>query len=69
MNPKQLMKQVQQMQEQMQQRMTALKVEGSAGGVTEVRSTSELLRQTVRRCHPSAGNPLFRAQSLHRELA
>ena len=32
MNPKQLMKQVQQMQEQMQQRMTALKVEGSAGG-------------------------------------
>src|SRR6059058_3211745 len=32
MNPKQLMKQVQQMQEQMQQRMTALKVEGTAGG-------------------------------------
>ncbi len=32
MNPKQLMKQVQQMQEQMQQRMTALRVEGSAGG-------------------------------------
>ena len=32
MNPKQLMKQVQQMQEQMQQRMTELRVEGSAGG-------------------------------------
>ena len=32
MNPKQLMKQVQQMQEQMQQRMAALRVEGSAGG-------------------------------------
>jgi DNA-binding YbaB/EbfC family protein len=32
MNPKQLMKQVQQMQEQMQQRMATLRVEGSAGG-------------------------------------
>ncbi len=32
MNPKQLMKQVQQMQAQMQQRMTELRVEGSAGG-------------------------------------
>ena len=32
MNPKQLMKQVQQMQEQMQQRMGELRVEGSAGG-------------------------------------
>jgi DNA-binding YbaB/EbfC family protein len=32
MNPKQLMKQVQQMQEQMQQRMGQLRVEGSAGG-------------------------------------
>jgi DNA-binding YbaB/EbfC family protein len=32
MNPKQLMKQVQQMQEQMQQRMADLRVEGSAGG-------------------------------------
>jgi DNA-binding YbaB/EbfC family protein len=32
MNPKQLMKQVQQMQVQMQQRMTELRVEGSAGG-------------------------------------
>jgi len=32
MNPKQLMKQVQQMQTQMQQRMTELRVEGSAGG-------------------------------------
>jgi DNA-binding YbaB/EbfC family protein len=32
MNPKQLMKQVQQMQEQMQQRMSELRVEGSAGG-------------------------------------
>jgi DNA-binding YbaB/EbfC family protein len=32
MNPKQLMKQVQQMQEQMQQRMGELRVEGTAGG-------------------------------------
>jgi hypothetical protein len=32
MNPKQLMKQVQQMQEQMQKRMAELRVEGSAGG-------------------------------------
>lgn len=32
MNPRQLMKQVQQMQVQMQQRMTELRVEGSAGG-------------------------------------
>jgi len=31
-NPKQLMKQVQQMQAQMQQRMAELRVEGSAGG-------------------------------------
>ena len=32
MNPKQMMKQVQQMQAQMQQRMSELCVEGSAGG-------------------------------------
>ena len=32
MNPKQLMKQVQQMQSQMAQRMSELRVEGSAGG-------------------------------------
>ena len=32
MNPKQLMKQVQQMQAQMQQRMGELRAEGSAGG-------------------------------------
>jgi DNA-binding YbaB/EbfC family protein len=32
MNPKQLMKQVQQMQEQMQRKMADLRVEGSAGG-------------------------------------
>jgi len=32
MNPKQLMKQVQQMQEQMQRRMQELRVEGTAGG-------------------------------------
>ena len=46
MNPKQLMKQVQQMQEQMQQRMTALKVEGSAGGgmvKAEMSGSKELL--------------------------
>ena len=32
MNPKQLMKQVQQMQAQMQQRMSDLRVEGTSGG-------------------------------------
>ena len=32
MNPKKMMQQVQQMQAQMQQRMEALRVEGSAGG-------------------------------------
>jgi len=32
MNPKQLMKQVQQMQEAMQQRMTEIRVDGTAGG-------------------------------------
>ena len=32
MNPKQMMKQVQQMQAALQQRMTELRVEGSAGG-------------------------------------
>ena len=32
MNPKQLMKQVQQMQEQMAKRMAELRVEGTAGG-------------------------------------
>ncbi|PYQ31476.1 MAG: YbaB/EbfC family nucleoid-associated protein [Acidobacteria bacterium] len=32
MNPKQMMKQVQQMQVQMQQRMTDLRVEGTSGG-------------------------------------
>jgi nucleoid-associated protein EbfC len=32
MNPKQLMKQVQQMQDQMQRKMQELRVEGSAGG-------------------------------------
>ena len=32
MNPKKMMQQVQQMQEQMQRRMTELQVEGSAGG-------------------------------------
>ncbi|HET7711981.1 MAG TPA: YbaB/EbfC family nucleoid-associated protein [Thermoanaerobaculia bacterium] len=32
MNPKQLMKQVQQMQEQMQQRIATIRVEGTAGG-------------------------------------
>ena len=32
MNPKQMMKQVQQMQAQMQQRMSDLRVEGTSGG-------------------------------------
>ena len=32
MNPKKMMQQVQQMQEQMQRRMSELRVEGSAGG-------------------------------------
>ena len=50
MNPKQLMKQVQQMQEQMQQRMTALKVEGSAGGgmvKATMNGSKELLAITI----------------------
>jgi len=50
MNPKQLMKQVQQMQEQMQQRMTALRVEGSAGGgmvKAAMNGSKELLAITI----------------------
>ena len=50
MNPKQLMKQVQQMQEQMQQRMTALRVEGSAcGGMVKaaMNGSKELLAITI----------------------
>src|SRR6476619_6242226 len=50
MNPKQLMKQVQQMQEQMQQKMTALRVEGSAGGgmvKAAMNGSKELLAITI----------------------
>jgi len=50
MNPKQLMKQVQQMQEQMQQRMTELRVEGSAGGgmvKATMNGNKELLSITI----------------------
>jgi DNA-binding YbaB/EbfC family protein len=50
MNPKQLMKQVQQMQEQMQQKMTALRVEGSAGGgmvKAAMNGSKELLGITI----------------------
>lgn len=46
MNPKQLMKQVQQMQAQMQQRIAAIRVEGSAGGgmvKAEMSGNKELL--------------------------
>ena len=50
MNPKQLMKQVQQMQEQMQQRLATVKVEGSAGGgmvKAEMSGSKELLSITI----------------------
>ena len=50
MNPKQLMKQVQQMQAQMQQRMTELRVEGSAGGgmvKATMNGNKELLSITI----------------------
>ena len=50
MNPKQLMKQVQQMQSQMQQRMAELRVEGSAGGgmvKATMNGTKELLAVTI----------------------
>ena len=50
MNPKQLMTQVHQMQEQMQQRMTELRVEGSAGGgmvKATMNGNKELLSITI----------------------
>ena len=50
MNPKQLMKQVQQMQAQMQQRMAELRVEGSAGGgmvKAAMNGNKELLAVTI----------------------
>lgn len=50
MNIKQLMKQAQQMQEQMQQRVSTIKVEGSAGGgmvKAEMSGNKELLSITI----------------------
>ena len=50
MNPKQMMKQVQQMQAQMQQRMAELRAEGSAGGgmvKAVVNGSKELLSITI----------------------
>ena len=50
MNPKQMMKQVQQMQAQMQQRMAELRVEGSAGGgmvKATMNGNKELLAITI----------------------
>ena len=50
MNPKQLMKQVQQMQEQMQRQMAELRVEGSAGGgmvKAAMNGSKELLGVTI----------------------
>ena len=50
MNPKQLMKQVQQMQEQMQRKMSELRVEGSAGGgmvKATMNGSKELLAVTI----------------------
>jgi DNA-binding YbaB/EbfC family protein len=49
-NPKQLMKQVQQMQSQMAQRMSELRVEGSAGGgmvKATMNGTKELLAVAI----------------------
>jgi DNA-binding YbaB/EbfC family protein len=50
MNIKQLMKQAQQMQDQMQQRMASIKVEGTAGGgmvKAEMSGSKELLAITI----------------------
>ncbi len=50
MNIKQLMKQAQQMQDQMQQRLATIKVEGSAGGgmvKAEMSGSKELLSITI----------------------
>ena len=50
MNIKQLMKQAQQMQDQMQQRMGSIRVEGSAGGgmvKAEMSGSKELLSITI----------------------
>lgn len=50
MNIKQLMKQAQQMQEQMQQRVSTIKVEGTAGGgmvKAEMSGNKELLSITI----------------------
>jgi DNA-binding YbaB/EbfC family protein len=50
MNIKQLMKQAQQMQEQMQQRVSTIRVEGSAGGGmvrAEMSGNKELLSVTI----------------------
>ena len=50
MNIKQLMKQAQQMQDQMQQRMASIKVEGTAGGgmvKAEMSGSKELLSITI----------------------
>ena len=50
MNPKQLMKQVQQMQAQMQKQMAELRVEGSAGGgmvKATMSGSKELLAVTI----------------------
>jgi nucleoid-associated protein EbfC len=50
MNIKQLMKQAQQMQEQMQQRVATIKVEGTAGGgmvKAEMSGNKELLAITI----------------------
>src|ERR1041385_7414829 len=50
MNPKQLMKQVQQMQAQMQKQMAELQVEGSAGGgmvKATMNGSTELLGVTI----------------------
>lgn len=50
MNIKQLMKQAQQMQEQMQQRLASVRVEGSAGGgmvKAEMSGSKELLSITI----------------------
>jgi DNA-binding YbaB/EbfC family protein len=50
MNIKQLMKQAQQMQEQMQQRLATIKVEGTAGGgmvKAEMSGSKELLSITI----------------------
>ena len=61
MNPKQLMKQVAQMQEQMQRKMQEVRVEGSAGGgmvKATMNGSKELIAVTTGRISSSCNGML-----------